>query len=231
MRSADPLFFPSVLLFSLAASYTDIRLHRVPNSLIFRILAVSLFLNLLYFIDTGEGLLVYLAFVAVSALASLVLYLVDFWKPGDVKFYTALSTLVHPTEFSQFLLPLLGFLLLSIAATIVEAAVTRKFRFDPKPSVGMLLPVAVAPLMPLLGVSSLAVIFVMFFIGEKVKRLKLPILAVFFISLLLFPLQAIKALLFTVPLFLASSFKFEGHFPSVPFISASFIYLLASGKI
>lgn len=227
------LFVPSLLFFATTASYLDFRYRKIPNALVVRILAVSVILNSVFFSDfTNSGKMgIFFAFVIVSALISLLLWLVDFWKPGDVKFYTAMSTLIHPTSSSQFLTPLLCFLILSIAATVLEALVTRKFEFRPRFSPGMLLPVVISPFMASLGVSAFPIFFMLFFLGQKLEKLKVPIAAAALVAFLMSPARALQALASTFTFFLVSSIRFKGHLPSAPFISASFIYLLVWGGI
>jgi Flp pilus assembly protein protease CpaA len=226
------LFGPSMLIFTAAASLVDWKHHKIPNALVLRILAVSAVLNTVYFATREFGqLFLFLAFVAVSGAASVTLWLLDFWKPGDVKFYTALSTLVHPPQPSMFLAPLLGFIVLSVLATLLEALLTRKVEFRPEPKAGMLLPVALSPMIALLGISSLPAIFIMLFLGSKLDKFKTVIVAAAILSMAVFPAAALKSLAVAAVFFVLASFRFRGRLPSAPFISASFIYLVAIGKI
>ncbi|MBR9689443.1 MAG: hypothetical protein GOV01_00915 [Candidatus Altiarchaeota archaeon] len=233
MLSAELLLFlPVIVLFSIIASYSDFKHKKIPNSLILRMLGVSIILNLVYFRKTQLGnLFFYLIFVLVSLLVAIGLWLLDFWKAGDVKFYFALSTLVHPSNTSRFLLPLFAFLILSFVITLIEVILTRKFKFEPKFSIGLILPVVLAPFMEFLGASALPAVFLVYFIGTKIKKV-LQIFAILTIPvLILYPQQAFSALLVTFGFFLLMSLKFEGETPSAPMLSASFIYLLVFGKL
>ena len=219
------LFLPSVLLFSALASYTDIKEKKIKNVLILRMLLVSLILNLFYF-STNKGFVFYLAFVGVSTLLALILWWFNFWEAGDVKFYFALSTFIHPKSTTLFLLPFLGFLLLSILITVFEGILTKDIRFTFNLKWGLLLPVAAAPLVSILGMNSLVVIFSLYYIGSKLKLAKQFMIYLAFFMLLVQPLNSIKVLFASLLFFLASSFKFKGDLPSAPLISASFIYTL-----
>ncbi|MBR9680933.1 MAG: hypothetical protein GOU98_03865 [Candidatus Altiarchaeota archaeon] len=219
------LFLPSILIFSIIASYTDMRSRKIKNTLIIRMLLVSFILNVFYF-SKNQGLLFYLAFIIVSFLLALILWWFDFWKAGDVKFYFALSTFLHPKSTTLFLLPFLGFLAFSIIITVFEGILTKTIEFKLNFSWGLLLPVAAAPLISILGMNALVIVFSLYYVGSKLKiaRKFMIYLAVF--MFIVQPLNSIKALSASFLFFLASAFKFKGNLPSAPMISASFIYTL-----
>ena len=232
MLSAEVLLFaPLLIFFSVIATYTDTKYKKIPNALILRIFASSFLLNLIYFFSGNGQLLTYLAFILVSATVSIVLWLLEFWSPGDVKFYTALSTMVHPISASSFFLPLLVFLVLSIIVTVLEAIITRKFSFQINFSFGMLLPMALTPFLSFLGLSFIPLVFILFFFGSKFEKFKNTIIVLSILSFIAFPLSALKILAFTLMFFLANSLKFKGRMISAPFISVSFIYLLVFATI
>lgn len=220
------LFGPALLVFALAGSYFDIKQKKVPNGLVARIFLVSAILNAFYFFNVGSTswLLFYLAHVAVSAGMALLLWWLGFWKPGDVKFYGAMATLLHPLDTSRFFHPFIGFLLLCIVATLVEAAVTGNWKFEPNFSVALLMPVALSPIMSFFSLNALVFLLLIMLLGRHLRKLKAPLLAFSAVALLLNPLKALGTLALSAGFFLASSIKFKGELPSVPFMSASFAF-------
>lgn len=234
MLSASKVIFgPSLVVVSLIAAFYDIRLKKVPNWLISKALVASAALNLVFFATARSGYL-FLPFIVGLLLASVVavaLWLLDFWKPGDVKLYFTLSTFLHPLDSGLFLKPLVVFIFLSILATLLEAAVLRNFSFKLNLNPGMLFPVALSPILSLVNINRLAVFFILFLLGGRLGRFKKPIIVGAALAFLISPLQVLQNLAFLSVFVLASSIKFKGHLPSAPFISASFIYLLVFHRI
>lgn len=229
MLSASKIIFgPSLVIVSLIASYYDTKSKKVPNWLISKSLMISAALNIMFFTMTRVPYLFipFILNISISAVIALVLWLLDFWKPGDVKLYFTLSTFLHPFDTSLILQPLIIFIVLSIVVTVLEAAVLRNFEFKLRISRGMLLPVVISPIISFIGLNRLAIFFIFFLLGNRLKRFRTPILIGAILAFLISPFQVLRTLAFLSIFVLAGSIKFKGHFPSAPFISASFIYLL-----
>lgn len=229
MLNADDLLFgPAMLLLSGLGAYSDLREHRIPNWLVVIGLSSAFLLNVLYFTSsTTASLLDYALFVFFSAAVSLALWLFDFWKPGDVKFYFTLSTFIHPPSFTDFLVPPAAMMAACLVFAFFEAVFMKKLEFKaPKFKINMLLPVAVSALASLVGLESIWIYVFFAFLGNKLKQLPKPlILAASLFSFIIGPWAALKALATSLVFVLLNSFKFKGEMPSAPFISISFIYL------
>ena len=229
MLSASKLIFgPSAVVISLIASYYDIKSKKVPNWLISNSLIVSLALNIMFFTTSRVPYLIFpfILNILVSAAIAIILLVLDFWRPGDVKLYFALSTFLHPFESGLILKPLMIFIILSIIATVLEAVLLRNFEFKLQLSKGMLLPVVVSPVISFIGINRLVIFFIFFLLGNRLKRFETPITVCAIMAFLISPFQVLRTLAFLSIFVIAGSIKFKGHFPSSPFISASFIYLL-----
>jgi len=222
------LFLPSVLLFSAVASFTDAKFHKIKNSLILRMILVSLVLNAVYWVWGQVNILTYLGFVIFSALASFALWWFDFWKAGDVKFYTALSTFIHPATLQAFTIPLVAFVTASLIITLVESFLTKSISFSFKPTWSLLLPVAIAPVAPMIGINPLVVVIIFAYFAKSLKVSRNASIFLTLVAFIINPSIALKTAIASFLFFIASSFKFRGYLPSAPLISISFIYLLLS---
>ena len=187
-----------------------------------------LFLFFMNFFDLSV-FLKYLGFIFISFLIPFLLWHFDFWKAGDAKFYFVLSTMVHPTS-SLTLQPLIIFLILSVMVSLVESILNRTFEFKPSFNVGFLLPLVFVPFLSFSGYIFPFSILLML-IGNKLRKFEVPIIIVSLVIFFMMPGQSLKMLVYPFLLFIFSSIKFKGHFPSAPFISVSFIYFLIFGRL
>ena len=212
------LLGPSVLLFSAAASYYDTKFRRIPNWLVARILIVSLLMNAIL-IYGGAGLRPILLNVLYSLVVSLLLWGVDFWAPGDVKFFFAMSTLV-----GDFFTPLVLFFATTLAFSVVESLVKRQFKFKPLSFSPLLVPLIFSPLMLLSSKAFTVLAMVLIFHNFT---LPLPVLApLILIYFFLWPGLILRAVLLSLAFGLVGSFEMRGELPSAPFFAVSFIYTL-----
>lgn len=225
LTATDVLFGPAVVFFSVIASYTDLKEHRIKNTLIIRIFLASLALNTLFFLKTGARYLFfnYLRYLFYYAVFSLFLYFFGLWRPGDAKFFVSMASLLHPNSNSSFAFPFVAFFGICLAFVFAEAVFSKKIKFKFKFSREYLLPVFIAPLLPNFRLSFLILMAVPFLIAKKfpfVYELALPLtLLMFFI----YPVNTIGILGGILLYSLLASFKFEGHMPSAPFMSLGFI--------
>ncbi|MBR9679763.1 MAG: hypothetical protein GOU99_01790 [Candidatus Altiarchaeota archaeon] len=232
MLSAEAVLFgPTLVLVAISASITDYKYRKIHNSLIIRALLASLVLNVVYFLNSDVVISTYLYFLAVSAAASLILWLIKFWKPGDVKFYFVLSSFLHPKFSSDFLMPFLVFAILSIIWIAVDVIKTKevefKFKFEPS----TLLAVGLFPILASIGISFIVGILLLFLIGKKIKKMTNIIFLMAIASFLINPSGALQILCFVLLFSVINSFKFKGNLASGPLLSASFIYCLVFAQL
>ncbi|HDR53600.1 MAG TPA: hypothetical protein ENN60_02945 [archaeon] len=227
LNATDWLFGPALIVFSLKGARYDLKHHRIPNSLIIRIFAVSFILNLVFFIKSASLLsfTTYLRYQAYYWAFSLLLFFLEFWKAGDVKFFTAMISLLHPSNDFYFTFPFLVFFAIASIFMFVEALTTRKISFRLKFSTLNLLPVIVAPFLSGFRLVSLVGVLVVipFVISRRLPFIKSVTIPLTIIMLLLFPLNTLKILAFMAIYTLLASFEFEGYLPSAPFMSVGFL--------
>lgn len=215
------LFGPIFILFLSLASWSDFKEHKIYNSLILRILILSILLNLLYFFKLSilREFLNYLIYQGHYIAISFLLYFLDFWKAGDLKFFITIASFLHPQTSFQFIMPFIVFFGGAFLFIILEGVILKKIKFEFSFSKATLLPIITVPLMPFLGTFSLVFILLIAVMVKKFPRLKELSIPALIFSFLTYPLTTLGFLRAILAFTLISSFKFEGTVPSAPFLS------------
>ena len=215
------LFGPLFILFLGLASWSDFKEQKIYNSLVLRILILSVILNSLYFFKLSvlRGFLNYLIYQSHYIAVSFFLYFLDFWKAGDLKFFIVIASFLHPQTSFQFILPFLVFFGTSFLFVIFEGVISKKIKFKFSFSKTTLLSVAVVPLMSFLGAFSLLGILIIALIVKKIPQLKELAIPILIFSFLTYPLNTLSFLVAILAFTIISSFKFEGNVSSAPFLS------------
>lgn len=223
------LFGPSLILFSVLASISDLKEHKIRNSLVVKIFVTSLVLNLIFFFSIQypfQNLISYVIYQGYYWVFSIILFLLDFWRAGDVKFFVAMASLLHPSNDFSFSLPFLVFFATSFVFVFVEGLLAKQIKFKFEISKKTLVPVILAPFFS--GFRLSFVFFILFSLVlvdmvPKIEQLAVPGLI---FALLVAPMKALAFLLAIFVFAAISSFKFEGVFPSAPFLSLGFLSTL-----
>ncbi len=82
------------------ATFTDISTGLIPNWLTFSTICIGILLTTIYYIEIGHINIYYYVFIVVIFLFSYVIWLLGLWAGGDVKLFTAISTLLIPEYLS-----------------------------------------------------------------------------------------------------------------------------------
>ncbi|MBR9681998.1 MAG: hypothetical protein GOV00_04345 [Candidatus Altiarchaeota archaeon] len=225
LNASKLLFGPAIVLFSIIASWGDIKEHKIRNSLILRIFMVSFVLNLVYFIKMplASGLLIYLWYQAYYWGFSLLFFFLNFWKAGDVKFFIAVASLLHPQTDAQFAIPLAVFFVGSLAFVFFEGLISKSIKFKFRFSKTTLLTIVIAPFLSNFTPIFFVVAMIPMLLAKKFPAINEFAIPLCILMFLLFPMNTLR-LLGTLLLYATfTSFKFKGKIPSAPFISLGFI--------
>lgn len=97
----------------LIATYTDVKWQIIPNKLTFSLFFIGLFIVTYYFYETSNFNVFYYCSIPIVFIFSYLLWYAGVWAGGDVKLFTAISTILIPDfllvipkyNFLNFILP------------------------------------------------------------------------------------------------------------------------------
>lgn len=96
-------FIMLVVLLSIGiyAGYVDLKSRLVPNRYNFAIFFIGLFGNLILIYEGTIGYKLFFTILGVAMVIGVLLYMLNFWGPGDAKFFVASAISLPPTLFAH----------------------------------------------------------------------------------------------------------------------------------